>query len=79
MTLLALAAECCAVAQRVAPLLLGTRRLPVSIDASCPHGTQQQTGHMPVLQSNDGTGGWTYRHLTDTQTLLLCTRYRQCR
>jgi len=36
-------------------VLLGTRRLPPSIDISCPHGAQQQTHRTPLLWSNDGT------------------------
>jgi len=47
-----------------APLLLGSRRPPLSIDISCPHGAQQQTRRTLVLQSNNGT----YRR-TDTRPL----------
>ena len=38
-----------------APLLLGARRPPLSIDISCSHGAQQQTRRTPLLRSNDGT------------------------
>jgi len=38
-----------------APLLLGARLPPLSIDISCPHGTQQQTRRTPRLRLNDGT------------------------
>ena len=38
-----------------APLLLGARRPPLSIDTSCPHGAQQQTHRTPLMRSNDGT------------------------
>jgi len=38
-----------------APLLLGARRPPLSIDISCPHGAQQQTRRLPLLLLNDGT------------------------
>jgi len=37
-----------------APLLLGARRPPLSIDISCPHGAQQQTRRTPMLMSSDG-------------------------
>ena len=53
-----------------APLLLGARRPPQSIDISCPHGAQQQTRRTPLLLSNDGTDGETDGHLTVTYTLL---------
>ena len=33
-------------------------RPPLSINISCQHGAQQQTCHMPLLQSNDGTNRW---------------------
>jgi len=39
MALLAFAAE----RRAAAPLLLGARYLPLSIDISCPHGAQQLT------------------------------------
>jgi len=38
-----------------APLLLGARRPPLSIDISCPHGAQQQTLRTLLLLSSDGT------------------------
>jgi len=38
-----------------APLLLGTRRLPLSINISRPHGAQQQTRRTLRLLSSDGT------------------------
>jgi len=58
--LLAFAAEC----RAAAPLLLGARRLPLSIDVSRPPGPQQQTRCTPQLRSIDGTdrqtdGRWT--------------------
>jgi len=37
-----------------APLLLGARRPPLSIDISCQHGAQQQTRRTPMLMSIDG-------------------------
>jgi len=40
-----------------APLLLGARQPPMSIDISCWHTAQQQTHRMPHLRSNDGTDG----------------------
>jgi len=40
-----------------APLLLGARRPPLSIDIPYPHGAQQQTRRTPLLRSNDGTDG----------------------
>ena len=39
----------------VAPLLVGTQRLPLSIDISRPYGAQQQTHRMPRLRWYDGT------------------------
>jgi len=51
MTLPTLAADCCA----VAPLLLGARHSPLSINISCPHGAQQQTRCTPLLSLNDET------------------------
>ena len=42
-----------------APLLLGARRPPLSIDISCPHGAQQQTRRTLLLRSNNGTDGRT--------------------
>jgi len=36
-------------------LLLGARRLPLSIDVSRAHGAQQQTRCTPQLRSIDGT------------------------
>jgi len=38
-----------------APLLLGARRPPLSINTSCLHDAQQQTRRTPLLRSNDGT------------------------
>jgi len=38
-----------------APLLLGARRMPLSINISPQHGARQQTRRTPLLQSNDGT------------------------
>jgi len=62
-TLLAFAAE----RRAAAPLLLGTRRPPLSINISRPHGAQQQTRRTPQrLRSNDGTGKQTDRQ-TDTR------------
>jgi len=58
-TLLAFAAKRRAAARVAAPLLMGVRRLPLSIDISCPHGAQQQTRRTAQLQSNDGTDGRT--------------------
>jgi len=40
-------------------LLLDARRLPLSIDVSRPHGTQQQTRCTSLLLSIDGTDGQT--------------------
>ena len=53
MALCAFAAE----RRAAAPLILGARCLPLSIDISGPHGDQQQTRHTPLLRSNDGTDG----------------------
>ena len=53
--LLAFAAE----RRAAAPLLLGARSLPLSIDISRPHGAQQQTRRTPQRLSNDGTDGRT--------------------
>jgi len=53
MALRAFAAE----RRAAAPLILGARCLPLSIDISGPHGDQQQTRHTPLLRSNDGTDG----------------------
>jgi len=53
--LLAFAAE----RRAAAPLLLGARSLPLSIDISRPHGAQQQTRRTPQLRSIDGTDGRT--------------------
>jgi len=50
MTLPAFAAK----RRAAAPLLLGARRPPLSIDISCPHGAQQQTRRTPRLMSSDG-------------------------
>jgi len=50
-TLLTFAAE----RRAAAPLLLGARRPPLSIDIFCQHGAQQQTGRTLRLRSNDGT------------------------
>jgi len=58
MTLPAIAAEHHAAARAAAPLLLGAQHLQLSIDISCLHGTQQQTHHMLLLWSTDGTGRW---------------------
>jgi len=44
-------APCCA----AAPLLLGARRLPLSIDIPCPPGAQQQTRRLLLQRSVDGT------------------------
>jgi len=55
--LLAFAAEC----RAAAPLLLGTRSLPLSIDVSRRHGAQQQTRRKPQLRSIDGTDRQTDR------------------
>jgi len=38
-----------------AQLLLDTRRPPLSINISRPHGAQQQTRRTPRMRSNDGT------------------------
>ena len=43
---------------------------PLSIDVSCPHGTQQQTLCTPLLRSNDGTD----RRMDVTQTLFRILR-----
>ena len=43
-------AECCAAARAI-----DGGRPPLSIDISCPHGTQQQTHHTPMLLSINGT------------------------
>jgi len=42
-----------------APLLLGARLPPLSIDISCVRGAQQQTRRSSVVRSNDGTDGRT--------------------
>jgi len=56
------------------PLLLGTRRPPLSIDISYPRGAWQQTRHTQELPSIDGTDRQTYGqtdgHQTVTETLL---------
>jgi len=63
MTLPAFAAK----RRAAAPLLLGARRPPLSIDISCPHGAQQQTRRTPMLMSSDGrrTDGQTDRRAID--------------
>jgi len=62
-----------------APLLLGARPPPLSIDISCPHGTQQQTRRTPRLRLNDGTHRPTDGRSTASQTLLhiLCEQCKQ--
>jgi len=57
-----------AVRRAAAPLLLGARRPPLSIDISCLHGVQQQTRRTPLLLSNDGTqtDGWTPDRFIDS-------------
>jgi len=60
MTLPALADE----RRAAAPLLLGARRPPLSIDISYRHGAQQQTRRTSLLRSNDGTD-----RRTDTRPL----------
>jgi len=77
-TLLAFAAE----RRAAAPLLLGARRLPLSIDVSRPHGVQQQTRCTPRLRSIDGTDRQTDGRWTVSYTLLRTVRAgwqrRQC-
>ena len=57
MTLLAFAAEHCA----VVPLLVGARHLLLTIDVSCLRGAQQRTRRTPLLRLNDGRQTVTYR------------------
>jgi len=47
------------VRRAAAPLLLGVRRPPLSIDISCRHSAQQQTRRSGVLRANCGTDGQT--------------------
>jgi len=42
-----------------APLLLGARNPPLSIDIFCPHGVLQQTRRIPLLLSIDKRDGRT--------------------
>jgi len=71
--LLAFAAEC----RAAAPLLLGARRLPLSIDISRLHGAQQQTRCTPRLRSIDGTDGRTDGRTLDrfVDPAAHCTRW----
>ena len=62
-TLPAFAAE----RRAAAPLLLGTRRLPLSINISRPRGARQQTRRTPRMLSSDGTDRQTDRQ-TERQT-----------
>ena len=59
-----------------APLLLGARRPPLSIDICCPHGAQQQTRRTPRLRSNNGTDGRTLDRFIDLAPHT--TRVEQC-
>jgi len=65
MTLPASAADRRAAAPCWAPLLLGVRRPPLSIDISCPHSARQRTCRTPLLRSNDGTDKRTDRRPPD--------------
>jgi len=53
-TLLAFAAERRAAARAAAPLLVGARLLPLSIDIPRPHGAQQQTRRSRMIGQTDG-------------------------
>ena len=48
-------------ARHAAPLLVGPRRLPLSINIFRLHGAQQQIRRTPPLRSSDGTDGRTGR------------------
>jgi len=46
-------------------VVAGSWRPLLSINISCPHGTQQQTCRMLLLLSTDGTDGQTFDRFID--------------